>query len=316
MPDEPNAALDKVAPGGIVQLHDAPAGLDDASFDSLFPAEPTLQTQTTPQTQPNQQQVQADPNAQTPPVTPVTQTQDFFLKGERSVYKTSEAAVEGLNQKDALIEQLRQRYALTTGIDPITGQPVTQQQVAQAQQPNDYMHNPDLYMSDLLNAAKSGKPEEYQNVQKRFIKEALREFAPSLQTSAVNDAKQTVAKELPAISQFIGTDAYSKTLDAFPKLKDAIASSESNPDFTSQLPELYKLAYMVSQGMSLPNIVRAQQTVVPAQTQNQQTNVVRTTTSQTTLPPPQQTARPTLRTLQGIRSTIADAESRGVSLEF
>src|ERR1700686_2709185 len=101
--------LDQIAPGGFAQLGQSPAGLDDATFDSLFPAEPSQAIQPS-------QQVAAKQDPQT------TQQDQFFLKGGKSVYKTAEEAVKGLEVKDTLIdeqkatiEQLRQRYALTTG---------------------------------------------------------------------------------------------------------------------------------------------------------------------------------------------------------
>ncbi len=40
----PEPTLDQIAPGGVIQLQGSPAGLDDATFDSLFPAEPSQAT--------------------------------------------------------------------------------------------------------------------------------------------------------------------------------------------------------------------------------------------------------------------------------
>jgi len=310
----PEPTIDSVAPGGIVQLNNPPAPLDDATFDSLFPTEPATQpvvTQPPPQTQPGP--------ATTPqtPAAPVTQTptqEQFFLKGDKSVYQNMEAAVQGINQKDALIEQLRQRYALTTGVDPISGQPVGQVPIAQ-QPVDDYSTNATKYMNDLIESAKSGKPEAYTAVQQKFIRDSLKDYLPALQHTAVEQARSKISAEIPAVATFIGTPNYQKALDANPELKEAIALGESDSRFSFRLPGLYKLSYLTAQGMQLPEILRAQQGIAP-QTPNQQQQVVRTTTAPTTQNLPSQTVRPTLRTMDGIKATIADAEARGVKLEF
>ena len=322
MPDvDPNAQanLDKVAPGGIIQLDNAPASLDsNTDFDNLFPAEPTPVHAATTQ-QPNQQTTQ--PQSQNPPVQtqpPATQTPDAlpFLKGDRSVYKTPEAAVEGINQKDALIDTLRQRYVLATGIDPISGQPIGQ--VAQQQVSNDYFENPDLYMKDLLEAAKSGNPQAYRDVQAKFIRDSQKPLQPLIANAARSQAVEAVSKEIPTIGEFVKSPAYTATMDANPELKEAIALSESDSRFQSRLPGLYKLAYLAGTGMQVPALLKAQQTVqqtTQAPQQTQQT-VVRTTQAPTTQAPPTTVAKPNLRTLDGLRAIISDAEARGIKLEF
>src|SRR5882757_8785431 len=99
----PEPTLDSIAPGGVVQLTQSPAGLDDATFDSLFPAEPSQPLQPVQQATATQGTQQTQQTQQ--PVTQQTQN-DFFLKGDKSVYKSKEDAVRGLNEKDSLIEQL------------------------------------------------------------------------------------------------------------------------------------------------------------------------------------------------------------------
>src|SRR5271170_2152219 len=151
-------ALNLPSAPGTVDLSDAPAGLDDSTFDSLFPSD-GRNAVTAPQAQPQVQQTvqsqqpvvtQAQPAAQV--TSPANQP---FIKGDKSVYNTAEAAIQGINQKDALIETLRQRYALTTGIDPITGQPVTQSNTPIVPQVPDYNQDPRLYMQDLYKAAQT-----------------------------------------------------------------------------------------------------------------------------------------------------------------
>ncbi len=314
MPDQPDVSA--VAPRGVVDLSGAPAALDDATFDALFPADgvsrvtpaPQVQSQGTPPAAP---QTPIATATQTPAATP---TDDVFLKGERSLYKTKEAALEGLNQKDALIEQLRQRYSLTTGIDPITGQPVGQAALQSPQQ-IDYQQNPNQYLDDLYKAAKEGGAEGYRNVQAKFILDLLKPIAPILQNTVRQQAVKQVTSEIAGFDTFVGTPAFGRALDANPQLKDAISTAESDFRFQSQLPGLYKTAYLVAQGMQLPEILQAQ--TVPRQAQTQtQTPHARPTVTPSTPSAPTQTVAPNLRTIDGIRSIIADAEARGVKLDF
>jgi len=303
----PDPTLDQIAPGGVVQLNQSPAALDDVTFDSLFPAEPSQVTQA----------------VQQPTATPVTQTQqpvtqqvksDFFLQGEKSVYKTAEDATRGINEKDAVIEQLRQRYALTTGIDPITGKPVGVQ--GQTQETVDYYQQPDQYLDALYNAAKKGGPEAYRDVQAKFIFDAVKPLQPILQKAARDQAVETLALELPASKSFVGTPNYTKALDLNPELKQAISISEQDHRFHSRLPGLYKLAYLTAQGMQMPELLRAQATQTQTPTQTQVQPVRTTVQATTTSPSTTQAARPSFKNIEGIRAVIADMEGRGVKLDI
>jgi len=319
MPEEVSAQLEAVAPGGVVQLGNAPASLDDGMFDSLFPAEPTVQSAPAQPVQ-TQQQVAATP-AQTPTQTPVTQTpvaSDFFLQGQVSKYKTADAAVEGINAKDALIEQLRQRFALTTGVDPITNQPVGQvQQQQQAVQQTDYSQNAELYVKDLTEAANRNDPKAYRDIQVKLLMDTFKPLQPVIQNAAREQASQQFLAQVPAAKEFLGSSAYSKALEASPELAEAISICEREPSQAARLPGLYKLAHLTAQGIAAPDLLRAQQTVQQTAPQNTPTTqVVRTTMAPTTQSIPQKVASPTLRTLEGIRATIAEAEARGVSMNF
>jgi len=314
----PEPTLDQIAPGGVVQLSNAPAGLDDATFDSLFPAEPSQATQTAQQTvakpDPQTQQTQQTQS------TTQTQTQQdqFFLKGERSVYKTVEDATRGINEKDAVIEQLRQRFALTTGIDPLTGKPVGIN--GQTQETVDYSQQPDRYLEDLYSAAKKGGPEAYRDVQQKFILDTVKPLQPILQKAARDQAIETLTTEIPGAKGFVGTPTYTKALELNPELREAISVGEHDQRFHSRLPGLYKLAYLTAQGMQLPELLRAQatqtQTQTPSQTQQVHGTPVRTTVSSTTPSPAAQTARPSFKNIEGIRAVIANMEARGVKLDL
>jgi hypothetical protein len=305
----PEPTVDQVAPGGTIDLSKAPAGLDDATFDSLFPAD-GVSTVVQPVQQANQGTNQNQPQVQTQ-TQPAQQTQsEYFLKGNKSVYKTPEAAVEGINNKDAIIEQLRQRYALTTGIDPLTGQPVGPSSGPVAS--DDYAQNPNKYLDDLYAAAKKGEPQAYTQVQQKLIMDTLKPFAPVLGNMAKAQAVETIGKENPEAAKFVASPDFQKTMEANPDLASAVATAESDSRFYSRLPGLYKLAYLAGQGMQLPALLKAQ----TPQTQSQ-TQPVRTTAQPTTLNPSTEAAKqPSFKNLDGIRATIKDLEARGARLDF
>lgn len=305
----PEPTLDQVAPGGVVQLNDAPAGLDDATFDSLFPADGQHTAVAPVQQTPAKQDVA--PQGQQTPV--VNQQPDFFLKGEKSVYRTPEEATRGINEKDAVIEQLRQRYALTTGIDPITGKPVA---INGQPQPEsiDYSQNPNQYLEDLYAAAKKGGPEAYRDVQQKFIFDTVAPLRPILQKAARDQATEVLNAELPDSKGFVGTPAYSRALDANPELKQAINVGETDHRFHSRLPGLYKLAYLTAQGMQLPELLKAKapQTQPPPVTPAP----VRTTVTPTTTTPTTTNVRPSFGNIEGIRAVIREMEGKGMRLDL
>lgn len=307
----PQPTVDQVAPNGVIDISKGPGGnLDDATFDAMFPADGTS-TVVAPAQQvapPNGTPAPSAPTAQ--PSTTATPASEPFLKGKSSIYNSPEAALEGINQKDALIEQLRTRYALTTGIDPITGQPV---QAIQQQPPqtDDYYQNPTQYLDDLYKAAKEGGPQAYRDVQAKFMLDTLKPLQPILQRAAREQAVEETTKSVPAIGTFIGSQLYEKTLTENPELKQAINTAEQDYRWHSRLPGLYKLAYQAGQGLNLPEILKANQTQQPPQTPPV---APRPTAQPATPAPPRPTAPPSLRTLEGIRATIADFESRGMNL--
>lgn len=305
------AELDNVAPGGVVNLSDAPAGLDDATFDSLFPAEATsVKIAPAKQETPAPTATDGQPNGATTP-----NPSDFFLKGDKSVYKTAEDALKGVNEKDTLIENLRQRYALTTGIDPITGQPV--QAVQQQQQTeNDYYQNPQLYLDELYKAAKTS-PEAYRDAQSKFIMDTLKPIQPLVAKMARDNALASIATEIPNIDKFMGSPAYNKALESNPELKGAIATAETDSRFYGRLGGLVKLAYYAAQGQALPDLIKAAQ-AQPTTNNNQPSTPaqVRTTTTPTTPSAPRETARPNFRSIEGIKAVIAAQEAAGAKLDF
>jgi hypothetical protein len=225
---------------------------------------------------------------------------------------TPEAAVAGIDEKDARIEQMRQRYALVTGVDPLTNQPV--QSTAVAPQDQNYYSNPDRYLDDLYKAAKEGGPQAYRDVQAKFMLDTLQPIAPLMQRMAKEQALEEVAKKLPDIREFSRTPAWQGALEANPELRDAVSVAETDFRWHNRLPDLYQTAYWTGKGMQLPDLLRAN-----AQQQNPNNSTqpqVRPTQQPTTVAMPTQTTQPSFGTPAGLRSIIADAESRGVSLNF
>ena len=300
-----NETIDQIAPGGVIQLNNSPAPLDDATFDSLFPTDGNGSAPQAPAVPAG-----TTPAAPAQPTAPVVQPSDApYLQGRSSVYKTPEAAVEGINAKDALIDTLRQRYALTTGIDPITNQPI---QAAPIQQQQDnYYEDPQRYLTDLYAAAKAG-PQQYRDVLAKFMMDTLAPIAPAITRMAREQALDTLKTEIPDAPAFIGTPVYQKALDQNPELKNAISTAEGDFRFHSRLPGLYKIAYLTGQGTQLPELLRANATAQP----QTPPAAPRPTMQNATPAPPTQTARPNLKTIEGIRAVIADAEARGAKLDF
>ncbi len=153
------------------------------------------------------------------------------------------AMTNSINQKDALIDQMRQVITQRTGFDPITGQ-----QVGQAQRPVDYTQDRQKYMEDLYEAAKTS-PDAYVDVQQKFVMDTLGPLAPLVTKVSREQAVQTLAKEIPDAGKFVGTPAYQSALASNPELQNAIAVAESDPKWSSRLPGLYKLAYLSGAGM-------------------------------------------------------------------
>jgi len=236
-----------------VDLSAAHAVLDDAqTLDSLFPAEPATAMATTVPSVPA-----TNVTTTAPPATQTPVPDEPFLKGNESVYKTREAAQRGLDEKDALIKQLRQSYSLATGVDPITKQPIN----AIAPQGNEsYVLNPKKYVADLQEAK---SPEQLAKVQQKFVFDTFQPIAPAISSMTKNAAIKQVADSLPDFGTFYGGAEYKATLDANPDLKEAVEMAESDLAFHPRLAGLLKLTYLTNKGMQLPELLKKASTPQP-----------------------------------------------------
>lgn len=267
--------------------------LSAETMADFFPEPPatSLSQQVTPATN--------EPPQPSPSTVQPVQTEEPFVKGSSSVYKTKEATIQGINEKDALIQELRQQYSLATGVDPITKRPLSQT----TQGPVSYSSNPNSYVDDLK---KANTPEALMAVQQRLIMDTLAPIAPAVSGMARNQALRQLEGELSDFQAFYGSASYNKTLDNVPSLREAIQAAESDIRFSPRLTELYKLAYLADKGTQLPELLKRQQT---SQSQPQ----LGQTTSRPTTPTPEPSTPQTPASLgssAGRKAIIAEFEAR------
>lgn len=302
MPDltVPTAAPATVAsPTNDSWLGNVPGG--DLTFDELFatpesPAQPTTApANATPVVQPT-----AQPSAQTP------SPEDFFLKGAKSVYKTRDDAQKGLDSKDTLIEQLRNRYILERGVDPVTNQPVNISQNPQV--PTNYLQDHARYGKDLAAAASKEDYEAYYNTQSKLIFDLLQPIAPIIQDFAKQRAVDSVSNEVKDFRAFRESEDYKNLMGSEKVLSEAINTAESDFRMHEQLPDLYKLAFWAAQGRKVPELIKAAQAqpaVAPAQPTRQ-------TVGQSTLSPASGTVAESMSTSSGRQAIKARLEALGI----
>ncbi len=234
-----------------------------------------------------------------PPAVPAPPSRDYFIRTETgTVYKSEQDAIQGIEHKDTLIKQLRERYIQERGIDPITNQPVAPQPTA----PVLYTQNPKQYYQDLVAAVNKNDAEAYFAAQDRLIQErvqsVLGNILPALTDTVNVRASQVVAKEIPDFSAVKESPAFREAVESLPLLKEAITLAESQPEYSQRLPELYRMAYAWTQFKRGP--VAVMTTVAPPTPQ-----LVRPTLSSTTpLPPSRPSTPPELNSVDGRKSLI------------
>ena len=283
--------------GTRVDLSAAPGA--DTTWEDLFPSE---DAPTPPQTTAAPEHPPQEP-PQAPPPAP-----EFFIRASKSVYKTPEDAVKGLDEKDSLIDSLRQYAIEKTGYDPVTRQPARQEPQAPQSQ-FQYLGNGKKLFDDLSDAVTRRDPERYEQVLRTYNNEQLAvnfaPVAPLLSEVARQKAIRTSGKDIPS---FLDSPEYKQTLEAMPTLQNAIQSAEADFSFSDRLPELYQLAYLAAQG-------RRVQAAPPQPVPQTPPPAARPTTAPSTMTPPAPGVNPDMRTSEGRKALIRDAESRGV-LDF
>jgi hypothetical protein len=283
-----------------INMGGAPGG--DMSFDELFPPDEGFNFA--------DNGIGNQPNPPVEPQIPQVPSDDFFLKGSNSVYKTREEALKGIDEKDSLIQQLRNTVVAMTGVDPVTRRPIGSPQPA-PQGPVSYNEKPEAYFEDLKNAVTRNDPNAYREAQQRLIMDTLAPVAPLIQSFAKQQALEKMSNDIKDFRPFYGSDQYNAVLKENPKLAQAIEMAESNVGLSQDLPDLYKLAYAYGQYKRLPDLVKTAQTAAPSQPNP---STVRPTTAPSTIPPALQDERvsQTLSTPEGRKAIIEAAKARGL----
>jgi hypothetical protein len=270
-----------------INLDDAPGG--DLSLDDIF-GEHQPSTTVEP--------VVPQPTATTttPPVEPVIKTKTG------TVYKSIEDAVSGIEHKDALIAQLREQVKQNTGADPLVA---TRRNNA----PVSYREDQEKYFSDIADAVSKKDTGAYMRAQEKLIWDTLGPLAPTISALSKANAERVVSNQLPEFKGFLESEQYTQMAQDAPLLADAIRAAESNPAAASQLPELYKVAYLASQGRRIPELIQSARAEAPPVQP-------RPTVHSSQVAPPPTTGTPapqaSLDTREGRKAMIEKMEGQGV----
>lgn len=280
------------APGGDIPFDQLFGTTPEASFSSANPtnAEPAA---TTP--------ASSEPAATTPPA----QSEFEIRTRTGSVYKTIDAVTKGIEEKDTLIQQLREKFRAVTGADPLKVQePVSQQ-------PPNYLSDPVRFADDLAAAAKAGDAQRYRDTLVGLMDEYFGPAKPLITEFARSRASEATRSEYQEFDAFRNSDAFQKTLERNPALATAIGAAESNIGYASQLPELYRLAYESYTARRVPELVQAAR-----QTPAAPTTTTRPTVTGTSLTPAQPVTQRSdqemLRSSEGRKELLARFKAMGL----
>jgi hypothetical protein len=277
----------------VFDFSDAPGG--DLNLDDIFGDNPPASTTTDPN--PN-------PQATTPETTPTT-SEPVIKTKTGTVYKSIDDAVTGIEHKDALIAQLREQVRQQTGSDPLTARKPQPPQVDTS-----YTSNKAKYFEDVADAVAKKDMDGYMNAQQKLIWDTLGPLGPTITALSKANAEQVVVREIPDFKGFLNSEQYNEMGQYSPLLADAIRSAEMNPTAAAQLPELYKVAYLSSQGRRIPEILQS------ARTDNTQNSTPRPTMHSTPFPPPPQAGTPqttpSMESKEGRQALIKQMEEKGI----
>jgi hypothetical protein len=282
----------------------------DLSFDDIFGIPNDALVVTAPTTATTNPGEVPKPNSEPAPQAPAPQSWELKTP-TGTVYKSQEEAIKGIAEKDTLIETLRQEAIARTGIDPVTRRPAGRA----PEQPRNYLQDPASFTKDLRKAVESNDDMAYAQANMKLLADFLSPIEPLITSYAQQKAMDSVTKEIQEFQSFRNSADYSGVLDKVPALKQAIQVAESDVRLSSQLPELYKVAYWSSQGLKTPDLIaaaRAQAQPVAAPTP-QRTPMQGTST----LAPAPPSAAPTVSTSEGRKALIAQFEANGgLDLKF
>jgi hypothetical protein len=302
----PNPTLPDTPVGAAQGWADGVEGAD-MSFEDLFgnPSEGLVVTDPNAQTT-------APPNGEPPtPVEPQAPVQPKFEFQTKTgtVYKSMEEAIKGTEEKDTLIETLRQEFITRTGIDPVTRRPVVQHE-----QPRSYMDNPAQFTKDLRKAVEANDDAAYAQANIKLLADMLAPIEPLVTKYAQQSAVEQVSGQIKDFQTFRGSQDFNKVMDTNATLKNAIQVAESDIRLANQLPELYQLAYYAAQGMKTPDLIQAARAAQPAAPQPPARTPMQGSTLAPDLSP---AAPPTVATTEGRKAIIEQFErGGGLNLKF
>jgi|SwirhisoilCB2_FD_contig_41_15778550_length_1930_multi_4_in_0_out_0_1 hypothetical protein len=299
MPNTPNPTEPLANASSTSWLDNAPGG--DIPFDQLFGTAPEASfSSANPPTEP-----QATTPAEPPATTP--SAPEFVLKTRTgTVYKTIEDAARGVEEKDTLIQQLRDKLKTVTGSDPLRApEPVAQ--------PRSYLSDPTRFADDLAGAAKTGDAAKYRDTLVGLMEEYFGPAKPLISEFARSRATEAARAEYKDFDTFRSSENFNKTLERNPSLAYAIKVAEENIGFSHQLPELYRLVYESDLARRMPELVQAankpQATAAPTTT----TRPVLNTSSLTPAAPvTQRNEQELLRTSEGRKELLARFKAQGL----
>lgn len=228
----------------VIDLTDAPSG--DLSLDDIFG-----ENSSTPTT--------VEPTANTPQdlaATTTTSTEPVIKTKTGTVYKSIEDAVSGIEHKDSLIAQLREQVRQNTGRDPLNTRTAEPTSV-------NYTDNQEKYFEDIADAVARKDTGAYMKAQQKLIWDSLGPLAPTISNLSKANAERVVSEEMPEFKGFLASSQYSDIATRAPLLAEAIRSAESNPAAAAQLPELYRVAYLASQGSRMPELIQSVRNETP-----------------------------------------------------
>lgn len=302
MPNPTNSNTNELANASSTNwLDNAPGG--DIPFDQLFGTTPeaSFSSASTPDPAP------AATTAATEPVATTPAAPEFEIKTRTgSIYKSIDAATRGIEEKDTLIQQLRDKFKAITGADPLKVQEPA------PQQPPSYLSDPVRFADDLAAAAKAGDALRYRDTLVGLMDEYFGPAKPLITEFARSRATEATRNEYQEFGTFRNSEAFQQTLERNPALATAIQAAESNIGYSSQLPELYRLAYESYTARRVPELVQAAKQQAPAAP----TTPTRPTVTGTSLTPAQPVTQRSdqemLRSAEGRKELLARFKAMGL----
>lgn len=289
----PDPKLSAGFDGARIALTEAPGG--DIPFDELFPPEGS---------QPNPQET-----AGTPPSAP-PQAPEFFLRAGNSVYKTAEDAATGVAHKDTLIDRYR-AYLAEQNIDPDTLQSKPKPTPQSPDDPYKFLGKEGNLFDALSDAVgkrdRVGYDRAINNAVEERLNATLGPLAPLISEVAQQRAVRRVSEDAKDFGTFRYSEEFQSVRKQIPLLDNAIKAAEGDFRMAEQLPDLYRMVYLIHQGGRKSDPVVSTAPAVNPPTARP------TTTPSTMTPPPPGVPTQNWATDSGSRKQlIKDMETRGI----